>query len=115
MLSLDDCFRFLELFSELWPDEYVHGKFGTGDPNRPTKAVVFHLEENRDWIIVLEPKVRCCAEKLSRPYELRITRGCSFPYEALFGSCENWQIEMGVINKENLGGVIKTLEKMLYY
>ncbi|MCS7280572.1 MAG: hypothetical protein NZ583_02950 [Desulfobacterota bacterium] len=112
--SYDDCMRLLELFSELFPNEYVYGKFGTGDKKKPTKVVVFHLDQNVERLKDIEPKVLSICSSLTVPFEIKTSRGCSHPYEVLFGPHEMWKKKMAVINWKRLEEVIQSLEKMLY-
>lgn len=108
------CLEFLHRFSSLWPSEYVCGKLGTSDPKKRTRVVVFHLDEEKDRLDGLKAKIEKCAETMDVPYEIKISRGCSFPHEALFGPCENWDKIMAVANWEMVSPVVKRLERMLY-
>jgi len=112
--SYEDCLHFLMLFSELWPEEYVYGKFGTGNSNKITRVVVFHLDDNFDRLRDLQFKVQKCAGKLGLPFEIKVSRGCSFPFEFLFGPSESWKKEMQVMDEGKREWVINKLREMLY-
>lgn len=112
--TYEDCLEFLQKFSSFWPEEYVYGKFGTGDPKKKTRVVVFHLDDENQRLDELKSKAQTCAESLGCAYEIRVTKGCSFPHEVLFGPCEAWKERMEVKNPERVPEIVERLERMLF-
>lgn len=108
----EDCWRFLELFEEYYPQEYVYGKFGTGSRERATRAVVFHVDTlaRRDALL---PKVKDCARRITDA-AVQISRGCANPYERLFGPWPQWQAKMQLVCPKEAPAVVRYLRRVLY-
>jgi len=112
--NLEECLELLNTFSELYPNEYVIGKFGTGDSEKSTKAVVFHLDDIKSLKGLLK-KVQKTLRKLNLPFSIKITRGCSNPYEYLFGPSKRWKRMIAPLYPERIPEVIKRVRKMIYF
>ena len=111
--DMEQCQRFLELFEARYPQEYVFGKFGTGSKNKPTRAVVFHMESvrRRDELL---PMVKECAAALKPDTEVYVSRACANPYEYLLGPWQHWQRKMQLPGPERVSGTIRRLREILY-
>ncbi len=112
--NLEECLSFLNAFSEMYPDEYVIGKFGTGSPEKLTKVVVFHIDD-KNKLKGLVKKVRNVLQKIGLLSIVKITRGCSNPYEYLFGPSKKWKRIIAPLYPERIPEVIKRVRKMIYF
>jgi len=112
--NLEECLTFLNAFSELYPNEYVMGKFGTGAPEKPTKAVVFHIDDKK-VLKGLAKKVQEMLRKLRLSLSIKITRGCSNPYEYLFGPSKKWKKVIPPLYPERIPEVRERIRKMIYF
>ncbi len=112
--DFEECLKLLNAFSELYPNEYVIGKFGTGTLEKPTKAVVFHVDEKKA-LKGLVKKVRETLRKLNLSSSIKITRGCSNPYEYLFGPSKKWRRTINPLYPERIPEVIRRVRRMIYF
>jgi hypothetical protein len=112
--NLEQCLDFLNAFSDLYPDEEVMGKFGTGSPEKPTKVVVFHIDD-RKALKGLVKKAREALKRVGLVSSLKITRGCSNPYEYLFGPSKRWRKTLTPLYPERIPEVIRRIRKMIYF
>lgn len=109
--DLDSCWQFLELFSTRHPEEYVYGKFGTGQKERPTRAVVFHAD-TKERVDELLPKVQECAVSMGGP--VQVSRACANPYGELFGPWPEWRPQMPVRYPKRVPAAVRHLRYVLY-
>jgi hypothetical protein len=110
--DLDQCYAVLAKFDELFPNQELHGKLG-GGKGHPTKALVFHVEEEERRDALLE-MLRQCARQIDETIPVFISRGCANPYADILGPWQDWNEVSPVRHPEKTQQVIARLKWSLY-
>jgi len=111
--GLEDCKSLLYEFEKRFPGRHVWGKFGTGRPNSPTKAVVFHAEaiEDRDW---LRSALEQCLIEANGSTDVQVSRACAVLYDDLLGDWRNWKETTPIKNPEMVDRLLERIKRILY-
>lgn len=111
--NIEYCLQFLQSFEERYPQEYVYGKFGTGNPQKDTRVVVFHAD-NPGRGQELFSLAWECANMFLPGSRVFVSRGCANPYEQLLGPWPDWEKKAKLKYPERVRVVTGYLQQLLY-
>ena len=113
--TMEECTQFLgEFESRFLEDMDIKGRFGSGDPAKDTRIIVFNAEDEavRDR---LYEKARACAGQTHPGSMVSYHRACADLYHALLGDWRQWREVEPIKHPEMAGVIIEKIRKALYW
>jgi len=111
----DECLEVLKEYEENFlRDRYVKGKFGSSLPTKPTKVLMFHIEdeEERDRIF---KELQTCVKKVNPDSRVFYQRACANLYYDLLGDWRDWKGVTRIKNPDIRSALIERIKKLLYW
>jgi hypothetical protein len=111
----DECVQVLTEFeNKFLRDQKIKGRFGSGDAQKPTRAIVFSAsnEEERDRLL---EEVAICSRRVNPGAEVFFHRGCAELYHELFGDWKNWKQTETLKRPEAIKDILVRIRKMLFW
>lgn len=111
----EECLEVLREYEENFlGDRYVKGKFGSSLPTKPTKVLMFHIEneEERDRIL---KELETCVRKLNAETKVFYQRACANLYYELLGDWRDWKEVTRVKNPDVRPILMERIRKLLYW
>ncbi len=109
------CVEVLEEFEKSFlGDRKVKGRFGSVDPAKTTRVIVFNAgdEQERQKLFA---EVTTCAEAVNRHAIVSYHRACAELYHDLLGDWRTWKETETVKRPELTGLLLEKIRKMLYW
>lgn len=111
----EECLELLREYEENFlGNHYVKGKFGSSLPTKPTKVLMFHIEneEERDRIL---KELQTCVEKVNPQAKVFYQRACANLYYDLLGDWKDWKEVTRIKNPEVRPMLLERIKKLLYW
>jgi hypothetical protein len=111
----EECLEVLKEYEENFlGNHYVKGKFGSGRITKPTKVLMFHVEDEEERDRILK-ELQTCVEKVSPEAEVFYQRACANLYYDLLGDWRDWKEMTRIINPDARPMVLERIKKLLYW
>ena len=111
----EECVRFLEEFeSRFLGDMDVKGRFGSGDPSKSTRVIVFNAEGEPERDRLLNA-LRACARTMDPVPEVTYHRACADLYHALLGDWSTWSEREVIKNPALIEPTIAHIREVLFW
>ncbi len=111
----EECLEVLREYEENFlADHYVKGKFGSSLPTKPTKVLMFHIEEEEERDRILK-ELRLCAQKVNPSSKVFYQRACANLYYELLGDWKEWKQVTPIKNPEVKPILLERIKKLLYW
>jgi hypothetical protein len=111
----EECLEVLREYEENFlGDHYVKGKFGSSLPTKPTKVLMFHIEEEGERDRILK-ELEACAQKVNPAAKVFYQRACTNLYYELLGDWKNWEEVTRVNNPDVRPILMERIKKLLYW
>jgi len=111
----EECLEVLRQYEENFlGDQYVKGKFGSSLPTKPTKVLMFHIEEEGERDRVLK-ELRACVQKVNPTAKVFYQRACTNLYYELLGDWKEWKEVTRIKNPDIRPMLLERIKKLLYW
>jgi len=92
----------------------VKGRFGSGDPGRTTRVVVFNASDEKEKERLFE-EVAICAKEVNPSCEVGFHKGCMELHQELLGDWREWKEPQPIMNFAVIPDLIKRIRQMLFW
>jgi hypothetical protein len=111
----EECLEVLKEYEENFlGNHYVKGKFGSSLPTKPTKVLMFHIEDEEERDRILK-ELQACVEKVSPKSEVFYQRACANLYYDLLGDWKDWREVTRIKNPDVRPMLLVRIKKLLYW
>ena len=111
----EECLEVLKEYEENFlGDHYVKGKFGSNLATKPTKVLMFHVEDEEERDRILK-ELQACVEKVSPNAEVFYQRACTNLYYDLLGDWKDWKEVTRIKNPDVRPVLLERIKKLLYW
>ncbi|NWG01617.1 MAG: hypothetical protein HXY44_02020 [Syntrophaceae bacterium] len=111
----EECLEVLREYEETFlGDHYVKGKFGSSQPTKSTKVLMFHIEDEDERDRILK-ELRACVQKVNPNAHVFYQRACTNLYYDLLGDWREWQEVTPVKNRDIRPILLERIKKLLYW
>jgi hypothetical protein len=111
----EECLEVLREYEENFlGDHYVKGKFGSGQPSKPSKVLMFHTEEEGERDRLLK-ELQICAQKVNPGSKVFYQRACANLYHDLLGDWKEWKEVTRIKNPDFRSALLARIKKLLYW
>jgi hypothetical protein len=111
----EECLEVLREYEENFlEDHYVKGKFGSSLPTKPTKVLMFHIEEEEERDRILK-ELKACVKKVNPDSKVFYQRACANLYYDLLGDWKEWREVTKIKNPTIRSALIDRIKKLLYW
>ncbi len=95
-------------------DHHVRGKFGSGDPAKSSKVLMFHTEDEGERDRLLR-QLKICSRKVNPQTAVFYQRACTDLYYDLLGGWKEWKEVTRVKNPQVRSMLLGRIKKLLYW
>jgi hypothetical protein len=111
----EECLEVLREYEENFlGDHYVKGKFGSSLPTKPTKVLMFHIENEGERDRILK-ELRACVQKVNPTAKVFYQRACANLYYDLLGDWKEWGEVTRIKNPDVRPMLSERIKKLLYW
>jgi len=111
----EECLEVLREYEENFlGDHYVKGKFGSSLPTKPTKVLMFHIEDEEERDRILK-ELQTCVQKVDPDSKVFYQRACTNLYYDLLGDWREWKEVTRIKNPDVRSALIERIKKLLYW
>ena len=111
----EECLEVLREYEENFlGDHYVKGKFGSSLPIKPTKVLMFHIEDEGERDRILK-ELQTCVKKVDPDSKVFYQKACANLYYDLLGDWRDWKEVTRIKNPEIQSALIERIKKLLYW
>lgn len=110
-----ECLEVLREYEERYlGDRPVRGKFGSSQPEKPTKVLMFHTEDEAEKDRLLE-ELKDCVQRVNPEGKVFCQKACANLYYELLGDWREWKEVTRIRNPEVRPVLIERIKKLLYW
>jgi len=111
----EECLEVLREYEENFlGDHYVKGKFGSSLPTKPSKVLMFHIEEEGERDRILK-ELEACVQKVSPKARVFYQRACTNLYYDLLGDWKEWKEVTRIKNPDIRPMLLERIKRLLYW
>ena len=111
----EECLEVLRGYEENFlGDHSVKGKFGSSLLTKPTKVLMFHIEDEEERDRILE-ELQTCVKKVNPNSKVFYQRACANLYYDLLGSWKDWKEVTEIKNPNVREALLERIKKLLYW
>jgi hypothetical protein len=113
--DIEECTLYLyEFEKDFLQDMNVKGRFGSGDPSKTTKVIVFNAEseEERDR---LYSTLAACALRTNPEATILVHRACADLYHELLGNWRGWSKTEPIRNPAMVKTILERIKRALFW
>jgi hypothetical protein len=111
----EECLEVLREYEENFlGDHYVKGKFGSSLSTKPTKVLMFHIEDEGERDRILK-ELQNCVQKINPDAHIFYQRACTNLYYDLLGDWREWKEVTPIKNLYIRSALIERIKKLLYW
>lgn len=111
----EECLEVLKEYEEQFlKDHSVKGKFGSSQPSKPSKVLMFHTEDEAEKERLLK-ELQICVEKINPEGKVFSQKACANLYYELLGDWREWKEVTPIKNPEMRPVLIERIKKLLYW
>lgn len=113
--SQDECLEVLREYEKTYlGNHYVRGKFGSSQPSKASKVLMFHTEDEQERDRLLE-ELRICVQRVNPGGKVFYQRACANLYHDLLGDWKEWGQVTKVKNLEIRPVLLEKIKRLLYW
>jgi hypothetical protein len=111
----EECLEVLREYEENFlGDHCVKGKFGSSLPTKPTKVLMFHVEDEKERDRILE-ELQACVKRVNPNSKVFYQKACANLYYDLLGSWRDWREVTKIKNPAIRSVLLERIKKLLYW
>jgi len=111
----EECLEVLKEFEERFlGNRHVRGKFGSSQPTKPTKVLMFHTEDEEEKERLLK-ELEVCVRKINPEGKVFCQKACANLYYELLGDWRDWKEVTPIKNPRVRTTLIEKIKKLLYW
>ena len=111
----EECLEVLTEYEENFlGDRHVKGKFGSSQPLKPSKVLMFHAEDEAEKDRLLE-ELRISARKVNPEAQVFCQKACANLYYELLGNWKDWKEVTKIKNPQARAVIMERIKKSLYW
>jgi hypothetical protein len=111
----EECLEVLKEYEENFlQDHFVKGKFGSSQPSKSSKVLMFHIEDEEEKDRLLK-ELEACAHKVNPGGKVFCQKACANLYYELLGDWKEWKEVAKIKNPEIRPALIERIKKLLYW
>jgi len=111
----EECLEVLREYEENFlEDHYVKGKFGSSLPTKPSKVLMFHIEEEGERDRILK-KLQACVQRVNPKAKVFYQRACTNLCYDLLGDWKEWKEVTRIKNPDVRPMLLERIKKLLYW
>jgi hypothetical protein len=111
----EECLEVLKEYEEKFlGDHYVKGKFGSSQPSKTSKVLMFHTEGEGERDRLLQ-ELRVCVQGLNPKAKVFYQRACTNLYHDLLGDWKDWRAITRIKNPDVRPILLERIRKLLYW
>ena len=113
--SQEECLEALREYEERFlGDRDVKGKFGSSQPSKTSRVLMFHTEDEEEKNRLLQ-ELRACAQRVNPGADVFCQRACSHLYDEILGDWRDWKEVTRVKNPEFRSVLLERIRRLLYW
>lgn len=113
--SKEECLEVLRLYEENFlKDHFVKGKFGSSQPSRSSKVLMFHTEDEKDRDRLLG-ELKICAQSVNPSSKVFYQRACANLFHELLGDWRDWSKVTRIKRPELRPILLERIRRLLYW
>lgn len=111
----EECLEVLRVYEENFlKNHYVKGKFGSSDPSKLTKVLIFHTENEEDRDRLFE-ELKECVKSVNSSSRVFYQRGCTNLFHELLGDWKKWGKVTPIKKPELRQILLERIKRLLYW
>lgn len=111
----EECLEVLREYEEKFlGDHSVKGKFGSSQPSKTSKVLMFHTEDEEERGRLLQ-ELRTCVQRVNPKAEVFYQRACTNLYYDLLGDWKDWKEVTRIKNPDVRPVLIQRIKRLLYW
>ena len=111
----EECLEVLREYEERFlGDHSVKGKFGSSQPSKSSKVLMFHTEDDREKDRLFK-ELQTCIEKVNPQANVFCQKACANLYDALLGDWREWGEVTKVKHPEVGPKLMERIRRLLYW
>ncbi len=115
LADMEECTRFLSDFeNDYLGDMDIKGRFGSADPTKGTKVIVFNAESETERDRLYDALTRC-ASRTSPGTEVLYHRACADLYHELLGDWRGWRETETIKNPAMVQPILERIRTTLFW
>jgi hypothetical protein len=95
-------------------DHDVKGKFGSSQPSKTSKVLMFHTEDERERDRLFR-ELQVCVQRVNPKAKVFYQRACTNLYYDLLGDWRNWKEVTRIKNPDVRPVLLERIKKLLYW
>jgi hypothetical protein len=111
----EECLEVLKEYEETFLGDYhVKGKFGSSQPSKESKVLIFHTE-NEEEMDRLFQELQTCVKKVDPDAKVFCQKACANLYYELLGDWKEWKEVTKIKHPDIRPTLIERIKKLLYW
>jgi hypothetical protein len=111
----EECLEVLREYEEHFlGDHYVKGKFGSSQPSKSSKVLMFHTENEGEKDRLFR-ELQACAQKVNPDSKIFYQKACTNLYHDLLGDWKEWKEVTKIKNPDVRSALMERIKKLLYW
>jgi uncharacterized protein YwgA len=111
----DECLGVLREYEENFlEDHYVKGKFGSSQPSKSSKVLMFHTEDEEEKDRLFK-ELHACIQKVNPEANVFYQKACANLYYELLGDWKEWKEVTRIKNHDIRPLLLERIRKLLYW
>ena len=111
----EECLEVLREYEENFlGDHQVKGKFGSSQPSKESKVLMFHTENDEEKDCLFQ-ELQSCVKKVNRDANVFCQKACANLYQDLLGDWQGWKEVTRIKNPEFRSTLLERIKKLLYW
>ncbi|MBS3906815.1 MAG: hypothetical protein KGZ49_07245 [Syntrophaceae bacterium] len=111
----EECLEVLREYEEQFlGNQYVKGKFGSSQPSKESKVLMFHTENEEEKDRLFE-ELQTCVKKVDQDAKVFCQKACANLYYELLGDWKDWKEVTRIKNPDIRTVLLERIKKLLYW
>jgi hypothetical protein len=111
----EECLEVLREYEENFlGDHYVKGKFGSSQPSKTSKVLMFHIEDKGEKDRLFQ-ELQACVKKVNSDAKVFCQKACANLYHDLLGDWKDWKEVTRIKNPNVRPILLERIKKLLYW
>lgn len=111
----EECLEVLREYEERFlKDRCVRGKFGSSQPSKSSKVLMFHTEDEKEKERLLQ-ELEVCVQKVNPEGRVFCQKACANIFYDLLGDWREWREITPIKNPSVRTSLIEKIKKLLYW
>lgn len=113
--SKEECLEVLRIYEEdFLKDHFVKGKFGSSQPSKSSKVLMFHTEDEEERDRLLR-ELKICAHSVNPHSKVFYQRACTNLFHELLGDWRDWKQVTPIKRPELRPIILEKIKRLLYW